>query len=105
MDYIFFTIVLQDRTKSYLTDYINEFRSAYKQTCEHYPFETVAICILPDHIHLLMQLPENDDNYAIRIAYLKTQFTRQLPKECRQFNKIDKNIENPVFGNVDFGNI
>ena len=33
----FFTIVLQDRTKSYLTDYINEFRSAYKQTCEHYP--------------------------------------------------------------------
>ena len=83
----FFTIVLQDRTKYYLTDYINEFRSAYKQTCEHYPFETVAICILPDHIHLLMQLPENDDNYAIRIAYLKTQFTRQLPKECRQFNK------------------
>ena len=68
----FFTIVLQDRTKSYLTDYINEFRSAYIQTCEHYPFETVAICILPDHIHLLMQLPENDDNYAIRIAYLKT---------------------------------
>ena len=34
-----------------------------------------------------MQLPENDDNYAIRITYLKTQFTRQLPKECRQFNK------------------
>ncbi len=81
---------LQHRTKSYLIDYINEFRSAYKQTKEQYPFKTEAICILPDHIHLLMQLPENDDNYAIRIAHLKTQLKRQLPKECRQFNKIDK---------------
>ena len=51
----FFTLVLQDRSKSYLTDYIDIFRAAYKETIARYPFETVAICILPDHVHLLIR--------------------------------------------------
>lgn len=82
----FFTLVLQDRSKDYLMRYIDKFRFAYKETQKHYPFETVAICILPDHLHLIMQLPENDDNYSIRIAFLKTQFTKILPLHCRNPN-------------------
>lgn len=82
----FFTMVLQDRSKDYLVRYIDEFRLAYKQTQERYPFETVAICILPDHLHLIMKLPKDDNNYSVRIAYLKTQFTQKLPLYCRKPN-------------------
>ena len=78
----FFTIVLQDRSKDWLVRYIKEFREAYKETLEHCPFETVAICILPDHLHLIMQLPENDSDFSKRIRILKTNFTKRLPKEC-----------------------
>lgn len=82
----FFTMVLQDRSKDYLVRYIDEFRLAYKQTQERYPFETVAICILPDHLHLIMKLPKDDNNYSVRIAYLKMQFTQKLPLYCRKPN-------------------
>ncbi|MDO4697932.1 MAG: transposase [Pasteurellaceae bacterium] len=83
----FFTIVLQDRTKDYLVRYIDIFRLVYKKTVERYPFETLAICILPDHFHLIMQLPENDHNYSIRISFLKSLFSKSLPKECRKPNE------------------
>ncbi|MFC0036487.1 REP-associated tyrosine transposase [Cardiobacterium valvarum] len=83
----FFTLVLQDRSKSYLTDYIDIIRAAYKETIARHPFETVAICILPDHVHLLIRLPEGEDDYPTRIAYLKTQFSRNLPIQIRNPNQ------------------
>lgn len=93
----FFTVVLQNRSNDYLVRYIELFRQAFKQTIARYPFETLAICILPDHFHLLMQLPEDDDNYSVRIAFLKAQFSRLLPLDCRhpnisQFNKREAGI-------------
>lgn len=66
--------------------HIDELRLAYRETKMRYPFETLAICILPDHLHFIMQLPENDDNYSIRIAYLKTRFSQLIPKEYRAAN-------------------
>ncbi|QIM68389.1 REP-associated tyrosine transposase [Basfia succiniciproducens] len=86
----FFTVVLKDRSQDYLIKYINEFRQAYKITQERYPFETVAICILPDHFHLLMQLPENDSNYSVRIGFLKSQFSKLLPLQCRKVSESDQ---------------
>ncbi|MDP0298818.1 transposase [Glaesserella parasuis] len=82
----FFTIVLQDRTSDLLVRYIDEFRCAYKETVEKYSFETIAITILPDHLHLILQLPENDDDYSIRLKFLKTRFTQKIPKEHRNPN-------------------
>lgn len=51
----FFTVVLQDRTQDLLIRYINEFRQAFKETTEYYTFETIAITVLPDHFHLIIQ--------------------------------------------------
>lgn len=83
----FFTIVLQDRSKDWLVRYIKLLREAFKETQKRYPFETIAICILPEHIHWIMKLPENDADYAIRIRLLKTLFSRKLPRFCRNPNK------------------
>lgn len=82
----FFTLVLQDRSKRFLIDYIDVLREAFAETRRRYPFETQAICILPDHLHWIMTLPENDADYSIRIRLLKTLFSQKLPEYCRVQN-------------------
>lgn len=79
----FLTVVLQNRKANYLVRYIDEFRKAYAETQSRAPFETVAICILPDHFHLLMKLPEGDQDFSKRIRLLKLNFNKRLPIECR----------------------
>ncbi len=41
------------------------------------PFKTIAICLLPDHLHCIWQLPEEDDNYSVRWKEIKRLFTKQ----------------------------
>ncbi len=49
----FFTVVLAQRPNSLLIDEINRLRHIYKIVQQRQPFETVAICVLPDHMHAL----------------------------------------------------
>jgi putative transposase len=62
----FFTLVLADRGGDLLVRHIERLRRAYAEVEKRRPFETVAICILPDHIHALWQLPDGDADYAAR---------------------------------------
>ena len=101
----FFTLALQDRSKDWLTRYINELRAAFIETQQRYPFKTIAICILPDHLHWLMELPENDHHYATRIRLLKTLFSQKIPDIAECQIKANEDEEILVFGNAVFGNI
>ncbi|CAL76466.1 conserved hypothetical protein [Bradyrhizobium sp. ORS 278] len=74
----FFTVVLENRSSRLLVDQIDRFRSCYRDTRERHPFETIAICILPDHLHVIWALPENDGNYPIRWSMIKSGFSRGL---------------------------
>ena len=74
----FFTIVTQDRRPILTTDHGREFlRNAIKKVQQSFPYELIATCLLPEHWHLVMQLPRYDSNYSIRIKRIKTEFTRQ----------------------------
>ena len=42
------------------------------------PFETIAICILPDHLHALWQLPDGGVDFALRWSLFKTGLSRGL---------------------------
>jgi putative transposase len=42
-----------------------------------YPFTTNAICLLPDHIHCLITLPEGDEDYPFKIQMIKSLFTKR----------------------------
>jgi putative transposase len=53
----FFTLALADRSSDLLVCHVDRLRRAYKVVQERLPFETVAICILPDHLHALWLLP------------------------------------------------
>lgn len=76
----FLTFNLQDRQSQLLTTHINEFRQAFKKTKQHQSFELNAMVVLPDHVHLLITLADDNDNYANIVANLKANFSRQIPK-------------------------
>ncbi len=79
----FFTVNLAERNKSLLIDHIAELRFAFKQTRQNHIFDIIAIVILPDHLHTMWQLPENDANYPLRWNLIKRRFSRMLPKNER----------------------
>jgi putative transposase len=87
----FFTLTLADRSSDLLIREINRSRRAYKAVQERLPFDTVAICILPDHLHALWHLPNGDADFSSRWSLFKTSFSRGLPAtEARSASKITK---------------
>jgi putative transposase len=86
----FFTVVLSDRTSNLLVEEIDRLRQAYRAVQARRPFETIAICILPDHIHALWALPEHDADFAARWGLIKSGFSRGLGAQPRSQSKISK---------------
>ena len=67
----FFTVVLADRSSNLLLDEIDRLRKVYRTVQERRPFETIAICILPDHIHAVWALPKDDPDFSTRWNLIK----------------------------------
>jgi putative transposase len=91
----FFTVVLADRSSDLLIEEIARLRRVYGVVQQRCPFETVAICILPDHIHAIWVLPENDNDFASRRSLIKSGFSRGLkarPRSQSQISKREKGI-------------
>lgn len=76
----FFTVnLLERRNNPFLIENIDLLRSAFK-TKEKHPFNIDALVILPDHLHCIWTLPENDSNYSMRWNLLKGRFSRAFGK-------------------------
>jgi putative transposase len=74
----FFTVNLEDRSSDQLVRDIEKLRSAYASVQQRHPFETIAISILPEHLHALWRLPDGDANFALRWQQIKRAFSTQL---------------------------
>jgi putative transposase len=87
----FFTVNLADRKSRLLIDEIDRLRNAYRRVAERHPFETVAICVLPDHLHAIWRLPTDDADFGMRWGHIKRGFSTGLPAdESRTSSKIAK---------------
>ena len=87
----FFTVTLADRSSDLLVRQVDRLRRFYMLTQNRYPFETVAICILPDHLHAVWALPLGDYDYPLRWSVLKVGFSRGLAESApRTASKIAK---------------
>jgi putative transposase len=75
----FFTVTLADRSSNLLVQHIVLLRSAYRSVRARFPFETIAICVLPDHLHAIWRLPEGDSDFPLRWNLIKGGFSRSLP--------------------------
>jgi len=72
----FFTVVLSERPNDLLVREIDRLRRAYRAVQQRRPFETVAICVLPDHLHAVWALPEDDADFSTRWSLIKSGFSR-----------------------------
>ncbi len=74
----FFTVKTYKR-QAFLCDAFarTALRRAIEQTRSEKPFEIVGWVLLPDHLHTVWKMPENDDDFSIRWSMIKRRFTRQ----------------------------
>lgn len=73
----FFTVVTYHRLPILMNGHAREIlHDAWVETRNRFPFETIAICLLPDHLHCIWRLPEGDADYSIRWKEIKRLFTR-----------------------------
>ncbi len=86
----FFTLTLADRSSDLLVREVDRLRCAYTQVQKRRPFETIAICVLPDHLHAIWVLPDDDSDFAMRWSPIKSGFSRGLPVAARSASKVAK---------------
>ena len=75
--YYFFTVVTCQRQRLFAEQRARRcLRTAIRKTKGRYPYETIAFCLLPDHMHCVWKLPEDDADFSMRWALTKSSFTR-----------------------------
>jgi putative transposase len=74
----FFTVNLADRRLTLLNDHIDLLRAAFRQVRARHPFTIEAAVILPDHLHAIWTLPEEDADFALRWRLVKSAFSHGL---------------------------
>ena len=80
----FLTVNLRDRRSDLLVREISFLRASWRQTALRRPFETIAAVVLPDHLHCLWRLPDDDHDYSMRMRLIKAGFTRRLPEALKR---------------------
>jgi putative transposase len=87
----FFTVTLANRQSDLLVKEVARLKQAFTLTAAIAPFETVAFCVLPDHLHCIWQLSKGDNAYPQRWAAIKARFSRGLiAVENRSDSKVAK---------------
>jgi putative transposase len=63
----FFTVVTFERRKLFIDESgVDLLRQAFRTVQVKRPFHIEAAVVLPDHLHMVWRLPENDSNYPTR---------------------------------------
>jgi putative transposase len=77
----FFTLVTYNRQPIFLIERnIRLFKKSLSEVKMTKSFKIVALVILPDHIHMILALPENDYDYSKRISLIKKSFGKDYGK-------------------------
>ena len=81
----FFTVnCLQRKNNNCLVRNIDLLREVIAKVKQTHPFTIHAWVVLPEHMHCVIELPENDADFATRLMLIKMLFSRGIPKEERR---------------------
>ena len=91
-------IVLSYNRMPIFIDNIDVLRAAFANVSQIYNFEIIAICVLKDHIHMIIK-PENIHDYPKIISSIKHSFSKNVGQVCPTYklkkgyiNKREKGI-------------
>ncbi|MDP2920442.1 MAG: transposase [Dehalococcoidia bacterium] len=74
----FFTVVTFERYPIFKDEpSVNLLRHCFRSVIETHPFKMDAIVILPDHLHTIWTLPDNECDFSIRWKLTKGAFSQQ----------------------------
>lgn len=77
----FFTVVTYYRQPIFADANARELlHQAWLDVCTRFPFQTLAVCLLPDHLHCIWRLPENESDFSTRWGQIKGQFSKNYLK-------------------------
>jgi len=77
----FFTVNLQERRSALLIEQVSSLRDVVGRVRRKYPFMINAWVVLPDHMHCVWTLPDQDGDFSLRWRLIKTGFAKQLPRQ------------------------
>ena len=92
----FFTVVTFQRRPILVSEPARRIlRFAWADTCKRFPFHTIAVCLLPDHLHCIWRLPDGDADYSMRWKEIKRLFSKGFlaeigPGEERNLSRIKR---------------
>ena len=86
--YLHIIITSYDRKPIFIEN-IDILRTAFKNTKAIYEFEIIAICVLPNHIHLILH-PNNIEQYPQIISSIKHYFSRNVGQVCPTYKLLIK---------------
>ncbi|MDD1416008.1 transposase [Dolichospermum sp. ST_con] len=76
---VFLTLVTYQRYPIFSKpENVSLFRHAVANIRSEMPFEILGAVVLPDHIHFIWTLPNDDQNYSKRVGKIKVLFTKSL---------------------------
>ena len=89
----FFTVVTYKRQPVFeIPECINHLRDSIKETRRTYPFHIDAWVLLPEHMHCVWTLPEDDHDYSRLWGLIKRGFTKRardlLPDSTNSLSRI-----------------
>jgi REP element-mobilizing transposase RayT len=100
--WFFFTVTLADRSGDLLVRHVERLRSVYAAARKRDPFETIAICVLPDHMHVIWALPPNDADFSRRWSLIKHGFSCGLAENAQRSRSKSPGAKRE-FGNAAIG--
>jgi len=78
----FFTVVTYQRRPFLCQDGSRlALRTAIEETRLSHPFEIDAWVLMPDHLHCIWTLPDNDGDYSKRWGLIKAGFTKKIKSD------------------------
>jgi putative transposase len=75
----FFTLVTHQRRPIFANpEKVEQLKTAINKVKKKYPFSLNAIVVLPDHLHCIWRLPENDKDFSTRWRLIKRYFSMEM---------------------------
>ncbi len=87
----FFTVVTFQRQRFLIRKNARMvLRQAVESVRNYYPFDIDAWVLLPDHLHCIWTLPQNDDDFSKRWGLIKAQFSKQTGNLLHRTERLSK---------------